>query len=261
MTKLFDRRQFLWQTGAAALCSLVPLGSVGAASNSRWLKSTRFINSDHPSIVRLANRLSQNSRSDRDKAVKIFQYVRDSVRFGFTRSFYNMKASDVLRAKRGYCNTKSTLFIALLRAAGIPARQVFVSIDTGILSGLIDPGTPALDHSYTEVYLGGRWLQTDAYIVDRRLAAKARARLRREGRRFGYGFHVNGTTSWNGRSSSFSQYVGSARRSPRFGRFEDVGDFYRRSGRTWNRLGGVARLIAGSALSRANRNIAAIRSG
>ena len=49
-----------------------------------------------------------------------------------------MRASEVLRAKVGYCNTKATLFIALLRAAGVPARQHFVDLRNVLISDFLN---------------------------------------------------------------------------------------------------------------------------
>jgi transglutaminase-like putative cysteine protease len=44
-----------------------------------------------------------------------------------------LPASAVIRAGVGFCNPKSTLFVALLRGAGIPARQHMVSINMNVL--------------------------------------------------------------------------------------------------------------------------------
>jgi transglutaminase-like putative cysteine protease len=136
----------------------------------------------------------------------------------------------VLDAGVGYCNTKGTLFVAMLRAAGIPARQHFVNINARILAPFIDPGTPYVDHSYVEVWLGGRWWSTDSYIVDRSLHAVAQRRLRESGQVLGFGIHRDGTISWDGRSDSFSQFVRSsdfaALTTRDYGVYDDVGAFY-----------------------------------
>jgi transglutaminase-like putative cysteine protease len=208
------------------------------------LAATPYIDIGAPSIQRLATRLTSGVADDRGKALAIFRFVRDEIRFGFGAGFYDQKASTVLNNGIGFCNTKSTLFVALLRAAGIPARQVFVDIDAGILFGLLNPGTPFVDHSYTEVFLDGRWIATDAYIVDMPLFRAAKARLRRESRVLGYGVHVNGTNEWDGRHPSFAQFNndGTVRLGSRKAQvFNDVGDFYARSTAPWNRLNWLMR--------------------
>lgn len=213
-------------------------------NRARYLASTSYIDIGAPSIQRLATRLTSGVVDDRARALAIFRFVRDEIRFGFSAGFYDQKASTVLSNGIGFCNTKSTLFVALLRAAGIPARQVFVDIDAGILFGLLDPGTPFVDHSYTEVLLDGRWIATDAYIVDTPLFRAAKSRLRREGRVLGYGVHVNGTNEWDGRRPSFAQYNndGTVRLGSRKAQvFNDVGDFYARDTAPWNRLNWLMR--------------------
>ncbi|KAJ0390322.1 hypothetical protein ATCC90586_011542 [Pythium insidiosum] len=131
---------------------------------------------------------------------------------------------------RGFCNTQSTLFTALLRAAGIPARIHFVTIDAEILHGLNIPG-PYVDHSFTEVFLDGRWVATDSYIADSSFFHNGLKRLEREGREMGYGLHRRGTIAWDGSTDAFSQYLHSVERpisSRDFGVFADYKDFYAR---------------------------------
>ena len=147
-----------------------------ATAKVEYMNPTHYIDSDHPAIVDAVHTNTAGARDAREKAVRIHDFVRDQVRFGWAPSLYDQKASDVLAAGAGFCNTKSTLFVALLRAAGIPARQHFVNIHAGILDGFIYPGTPYVDHSFAEVWLAGTWWQVDSYIVDRQLMTHAQAR-------------------------------------------------------------------------------------
>ena len=103
------------------------------------------------------------------------------MRFGFTPHFYAMSAAEVLSAGVGYSNTKATLFIALLRAAGIEARQQFVDVNAAVLRGMFDLRTPFIDHSYTEVLLDGAWVPTDSYVVDRRAVPRCAGGTARRG--------------------------------------------------------------------------------
>ncbi len=223
-----------------------------------FLLPTRHIDSDHPAVISAMRTAVGAAVDPREKAIKVFAFVR-AIPFGFASGFWDNKASDVLRAGRGYCNTKSTLFIALLRAAGIAARQQFVEIDAAVLHGILDPGTAMVDHSYVEVLLDGRWVATDAYIVDPPLFAAAQRRLSAENRLLGYSSHATGSNDWDGVSPSFSQYnmldprpIG----TKRWGVFADVGDFYARVPDTHNRLNPILRagvgLLTGSANNRAS---------
>lgn len=228
-----------------------------------WTGSTRMIDVDHKRVQKTAAEITAGTGSDVDKALAIFRFVRDDVKFGFTRGFWDNKASDVLASRTGYCNTKSTLFVALLRAAGIPARQVFVDIHVDVLSGIIQPGTPYLDHSYVEVYLNDTWVPTDAYIVDASLFAPAIARVQKESRLLGYGVHAAGQMEWDGRSPAFSQFnlLDDRPISTRtWGVYADVVDFYQRAETPWNRLNPLLRGGFGAFAGAANRRADAIRS-
>jgi transglutaminase-like putative cysteine protease len=60
-------------------------------------------------------------------------------------------AVSVLKNKRGDCNEHATLFTALARAAGVPAR---------VAVGLVLQDGRFLYHAWAEVWLG-RWLALD----------------------------------------------------------------------------------------------------
>ena len=129
--------------GCAALMLPLPAASIGSDASGAT------------DVAATAARITQGLPTERQRAVAIHDFVRDQVKFGFTGRFYAMTAADVLGAGRGYCNTKSTLFVDLLRAAGLQARQQFVDIDASVLHGLVDPGTPWVDHSDVEVRIDG----------------------------------------------------------------------------------------------------------
>ena len=227
-----------------------------------WLHATDYLDTDHRNVSATVHRLTSGLSDDREKALALFAFVRDDIRFGFARGFWDNKASEVLASGVGYCNTKSTLFVALLRAAGIPARQVFVDIHASVLHGIIDPGTPYIDHSYVEVLLDGKWIATDAYIVDAALFEPAQARSRSEDRLMGYGVHATGSNEWTGRAPSFSQFN---QIDPRpigaraWGVYNDVGDFYARVDNAWNRLNPLLRGAFGTLASGANRRVDRLR--
>jgi transglutaminase-like putative cysteine protease len=169
------------------------------------LAPTRLIDSEHPDIAATAAKVTAGARDDVERAVRLHDFVRDRILFGWAPAFERQKASEVLKSGIGFCNTKSTLFAALLRASHIPARVRFKTINRRILDGLIRPPQPFVDHSYVEAWLDGRWVGTDSYAVDSALQRAAVARCRAEGKRIGYGVHTGGTTQWDGRSNAFTQ--------------------------------------------------------
>ncbi len=230
-----------------------------------WLGETQIIDKDSRAIRRQVSELIEGATDDRERALRIFHFVRDEIVFGWDGAFYAMTASEVLRAGRGFCNTKATLFIAMLRSAGIPARQRFVDLRSDVLYSLADTGGEYVDHSYTEVYLDGHWIGVDSYVIDRPLYLKAIAKLRDSGRRLGYGVHLNGTIDWDGINDSFVQFVDDGTVDKltvrEHGVFADVNDFYASVNDTWNRRTRLRAVAMRIFLPIATRNVERLRSG
>lgn len=197
---------------------------------NRYLGRTKSLDFDEPRIADAVAGVTQGATDEVDKAVCIHDFVRDKVLFGWMPTFDAHTASETLASRIGFCNTKTPLFVAMCRAAGIPARVHIVGIDKHVLDHVIDPVDKFIDHAYAEVQLGGQWLGVDSYIVDKPLFDAAMARLRASGRTIGFGLHVNGRATWDGRSHSFSQFVNDGSASHLsdvdFGTFDDVDEFY-----------------------------------
>jgi transglutaminase-like putative cysteine protease len=243
-----------WANGAA---------SADAEPTSRDLAPTPWIDSAHPAIVRLAQELTRGARSEVAAAVRLHDAVRDRVLFGIAPGFYALKASEVLEAGVGYCNTKTTLFSALLRARGIATRTRMFDLSAAVLSGLFDTGTARVDHAVTEVWLKGRWWGVDSYVVDLPLERAARALLARDGKLAGYGVHSRGASAWDGASPARIQCVESVDPpgwiARDHGLFEDVGDFYARTPSAHNRLTPISRVFIRLGAGRINRQINEVR--
>lgn len=247
-----DRRRAIYASTAWLIGPLLSMNPVLARV---------LIDETDPRITELSQTLVRGRETTRERAIAIHDYVRDQLRFGFTPQFYAMSAAEVLRAGIGYSNTKSTLFVALLRAAGIEARQQFVDLNAAILRGLLEPRTPFVDHSYTEVMLGGAWVPTDSYIVDAALARAAVAALRIEGRPLGYGVRADGRSDWDGRTPAFVQFVPNdpACSRHRWGVFADVAAFYECTSSAWNRHTNITRVVFPLTAHMANRTADALR--
>lgn len=85
-----------------------------------WLMPTRLLDLDDPRLRTIALRVTQFVHSDTDKARAIHDFVK-SLPFGCVAGFDHVPAAAVLRAGRGDCHTKGTLFVAMLRSVGISA--------------------------------------------------------------------------------------------------------------------------------------------
>jgi transglutaminase-like putative cysteine protease len=105
--------------------------------------------------------------------------VRDSIQYDPYVDFLDpavFRASDVLRAGKGFCVGKSALLTAAARAAGIPARPGYADVRNHLtskrLQDLVD-GDIFYWHSYTELNIDGKWVKcTPAF--DAALCARAK---------------------------------------------------------------------------------------
>ena len=141
------------------------------ASSEKFLKSTYFINSSHPSVHKKAQEILQNidPQDFIQKAVKLFCFVRDEIKYvvKFSPSYYsrkNTKASATLTRGYGYCIQKATLMAALARIAGIPTRIHFVDMKNHLTpQSYIDKVGSNLFvfHAYPELFLEGKWIEAN----------------------------------------------------------------------------------------------------
>lgn len=150
---------------------------------------------DDPLVRATAARLTKQTPDTRGKVEKLFYYVRDDIRFGFPANGDLTSASETLSLGFGQCNTKGTLFLALCRAAGVPARLHFSLIDKeiqrGLFHGLAYRLLPArLSHAWLEVEIDGTWRRIDGYINDAPFFRAALEELRRRG--WDTGFSIAG---------------------------------------------------------------------
>lgn len=113
------------------------------------LRAEPFVESTHPEIVALAQRLARGMRDPRIVAQRINQWVHDSVRKEITIGIPS--ALHVYHTRRGDCNEHTQLYVAIARAAGIPAR---------VASGLAYVDGKFYYHAWPEVMLRG-WVAVD----------------------------------------------------------------------------------------------------
>ena len=155
-----------------------------------YLEPTRLIDSDHPDVVARAMELTRGCSGGREKLERIYYFVRD-MPYDILASFRDLaegkrRASDVLHAGHAFCMGKASLFVALCRAAGIPARVGFQQLDCPDKPFMSEEvrrlwGDRTLPwHSLGEAYHGGKWLKLDATID----AATANAKGRPYARQF-----------------------------------------------------------------------------
>ena len=170
------------------------------------LGNTRLLDLDNSKLRLQALRITQLAAGDIQKAIGIHDFIK-SLPFGCPTTGGHTSAAQVLKSRRGDCHSKGTLFVALLRATGIPARLRFVSLSGAFLRGILDMKENSITHAIGEVYLNGQWAQTDSYVADVELETLALAKLDSEGQLLGYGIHVRGDRYWNGLKNAHGQYA------------------------------------------------------
>jgi transglutaminase-like putative cysteine protease len=141
------------------------------------LESTEYLDADHPLVVALAEKLTHGAESDVERIGAIYLYVRD-LRYDVLESFRYLaagqrSASAVLEHGVAFCMGKASSFAALSRAAGVPARVAFQTLESPekeFLSPEVRAlwggkrGRPLPWHSLGEAFLNGRWIKLDATI-------------------------------------------------------------------------------------------------
>ncbi|RLB40962.1 MAG: transglutaminase, partial [Deltaproteobacteria bacterium] len=78
---------------------------------TKYLQPTPIINSDHPDIVSYARTAAGKARDPVERAVMLYYAVRDGIWYDPYYPFYkpeHYKASNVLKAGRGYCVSKAS---------------------------------------------------------------------------------------------------------------------------------------------------------
>ena len=144
---------------------------------AQYLQPARFIDSDHPSVKRFAERVAGKEGGDAQRAVALFEAVRD----GFRYDPYHidlepdaMRASALLERDYGFCIPKAALLCAAARVLGIPSRLGFATVRNHLTTPKLRRamGTDIFPwHGFAELFLNGDWLKaTPAF--DRKLCER-----------------------------------------------------------------------------------------
>jgi transglutaminase-like putative cysteine protease len=116
----------------------------------RQLQVEPGIEADEPAIVAASRRVRSRQVDPVVFATSLTRWVADSIRLEPTLSPPSALAT--LRSRVGDVDHHVHLFVAMARAAGLPARPV---------RGLLREGDRWLSHAWAEAYLGGQWLPVD----------------------------------------------------------------------------------------------------
>ena len=115
-----------------------------------YLAPSALIQSDHADIKRLLQVLVYEENNLKSTVKAIFDYV---YAIPSVQSSETMDALSAFHQQAASCNGKGRLFVALCRAAGIPARTV-----GGII---LEQTQKKTSHQWTEIYTQGHWVPFD----------------------------------------------------------------------------------------------------
>ncbi len=225
------------------------------------LAATPLLDVHHPDIESLVARRDWRTLSPYNRIGAVYDFVRNEIAFGYNEGD-ELPASRGLADGIGQCNTKSTLLMALLRAAGIPCRFHGFTIDKplqkGAITGLAYWLAPQrIIHSWVEVSLEGRWIALEGFILDAPYLSSLQRRFPQARRFCGFGAATPDLSApgveWRGQDT----YIQKEGIADDFGVFDSPDDFYARHG---SNLSGVKRWLYERVIRHGmNRNVARVR--
>ena len=230
---------------------------------TNYLRETKILDYSSEQIQLLVERRGWKNLPETERVKAIYNFVKDEILFGYNVDD-GVKASRVLKDGYGQCNTKGTLFMALLRVCGIPCRIHGFTIDKilqkGAMTGLVYKSAPKeIFHSYVEVCVCGVWYNLEGFILDKAyLSALQKTFLpEKDGSFTGYGVatknFINPPVEFNC-CDTYIQKEGIVRD---FGVYDDPDSLLREHGQTMNLLKRCVYRLIGRCLM--NNNVKKIR--
>jgi len=210
----------------------------------RLLQPTPLLDFTHSGVEALVQKRGWRELPVHERIGAIYDFVRNEIAFGYNEGD-ELPASAVLADGIGQCNTKGTLLMALLRAAGIPCRFHGFTIDKPLQQGAITGIAYALAprriiHSWVEVAYEGRWVNLEGFILDATYLASLQRRFPDRKRFCGYGAATPDlsapTVEWRGQDT----YIQKDGIADDFGIFDSPDEFYARHG---SNLSGLKRWL------------------
>lgn len=160
---------------------------------TNYLRETKILDYSSEQIQLLVEDRGWKNLPETERVKEIYNFVKDEILFGYNVDD-GVKASRVLKDGYGQCNTKGTLFMALLRACGVPCRIHGFTIDKalqkGAMTGIVYKSAPKeIFHSYVEVCVCDVWYNLEGFILDNAYLTALQKRFapRKDGSFTGYG--------------------------------------------------------------------------
>ncbi|HIH18681.1 TPA: hypothetical protein HA225_01765 [Candidatus Micrarchaeota archaeon] len=131
----------------------LPASYIVPSQYSKYVEATSRTQSDDPEIRALALKITENSTTPFERVARLAIFVNRHMTYNENLVGQEYDAVWALRNKQGVCVEYSTLFAALARSIGIPARYVNGYVYSDRYSGW-------LGHAWAEAYVG-EWVPVD----------------------------------------------------------------------------------------------------
>mgnify|MGYP000075885443 CR=1 FL=1 len=226
-----------------------------------YLAATTILNYQHPTIQDLVEQKKWRQLTKEQAVKAAYYFIRDEIKFGYNRDD-TIPASEVLSDGYGQCNTKSSLFMALLRALHIPCRFHGFTIYNALQRGAIPDYLMLLApkrilHSWVEVELNGKWLNQEGFIIDKDFLEKIQNAFPSNEHFSGYGIDVPDLQKPENEFNGESTYIQSGGIADDFGVFNAPDEFYAQYG---SNLHGLKKFLYSYGLRHLiNRNVKRVR--
>jgi len=135
------------------------------AIRERYLADEDKYDIEHPYIIGLVNDIVGDEENIYRKARSLYQYLIENMEYELSGGWNT--APTVLKRKTGSCSEYTFCYVALCRAAGVPARYVGALVVRGD-----EASYDEVFHRWNEIYLPGYgWVPVDANAGDGRYPA------------------------------------------------------------------------------------------
>ena len=129
------------------------------------LQSTYFIDFNTHVIQYFIKENTNRDQSEKQKAISLYYAVRDKIKYDpyhIVLKKENIRSSEVLIRKSGYCVEKALLLVACIRGVGIPSKIGFANVKNHLTSPrLFDLMKTDIFvfHGYADILLDGIWVK------------------------------------------------------------------------------------------------------
>jgi len=129
------------------------------------LQPTYFIDFNTDVIQDFIKENTNRDQSEKQKAISLYYAVRDKIKYDpyhIVLKKENIRSSEVLIRKSGYCVEKALLLVACIRGVGIPSKIGFANVKNHLTSPrLFDLMKTDIFvfHGYADILLDGTWVK------------------------------------------------------------------------------------------------------